>query len=389
MKILVLSTMYPNSVMYMPGIFVHQQVRALIELGLNITVVAPVPYTPFPFYLINKKWNNFHKVPRNEIIEGVRIHHSKYTAVHNGVLKDFWAYSYLNSAINFIKESNKELKFDLIHAHGSLPDDHAALLISRKLNIPFIVTVHGSTINQLYKKRTFYRSKQAIVFADAVIGVSEKVVSKIKEHTGRTEKLFKILNGHKSIKLNFSPEKSSNEVRIMFGGNMVESKGCEYLLKAFAILKKSANNIFLDIAGGGQLLNKMISLADKLGVTNDVFFHGSVSNEKMLHLMNECDIFVLPSFDEGFGIVYLEAMSLKKPVIATVGEGISEIIQDGVNGFLVKPKNVESIIDKLKVLIQSKELRNEIGNRGYESIKNLTWQKNALETLDVYRTILH
>lgn len=105
--------------------------------------------------------------------------------------------------------------------------------------------------------------------------------------------------------------------------------------------------------------------------------------------MNECDIFVLPSFDEGFGIVYLEAMSLKKPVIATVGEGISEIIQDGVNGFLVKPKNVESIIDKLKVLIQSKELRNEIGNRGYESIKNLTWQKNALETLDVYRTILH
>ena len=67
--------------------------------------------------------------------------------------------------------------------------------------------------------------------------------------------------------------------------------------------------------------------------------------------MSGCDIFVLPSWDEAFGVVYLEAMSFQKPVIGTIGQGISDIIIDGENGFLVPPRNIAELQKKIEYLI--------------------------------------
>lgn len=375
--------------MYMPGIFVHEQVKALAALGVSMTVLAPVPYSPFPLNMMKQRWKQLSKVPEVESIDNITVYHTKYFAIPRGVLKDFWAYSYFYSAINLIWELHNKSKFDLIHAHGSLPDDHAAYLLSKKIKVPFVITVHGSTINQLYKKRVFYRSKQAILNADAVIGVSEKVVNKLKEFTGRTENVYKVLNGYKINDKIISGNKSSSDIVILFGGNMVESKGCEYLLQAFSLLIKRYDNLTLILAGGGPLLRSMIKLADKLGISNRTFFKGFVTHSEMLKLMSECDIFILPSFDEGFGIVYIEAMSFKKPVIGTEGEGITEIIKDGISGLLIKPRDVESIAGKLELLIKSESLRCEIGERGYQSIRHLTWEENANQILKIYKTILN
>jgi len=388
MNILILSTMFPNTVNKTSGIFVYQQIKAISELGVKFTVVAPIPYTFFPINRLSEKWKNISKIPVEETIEGITVLHTKFIAIPNGYLKDFWAYSYVNSALKKIKELHSKNPFDLIHAHGSLPDDHAAMILSQKLGVPFIITVHGYTINELYKKRTFHRSKKAILKADAVIGISEKVVKRINELTGRSKHLFKIFNGCNKSDSITHLEVKNNAIRILFGGNMVESKGCEYLLRAFLILKDKFDNIVLDIAGGGVLLPKMKELAAQLNILEKVSFYGAVTNDRMLELMNHCNIFALPSFNEGFGIVYLEAMSLKKPVIGTQGEGISEIIKDGFNGFLVKPKDVNSLVEKLELLIKSQSLRNKIGLNGFGTVKNLTWQNNAEQTMNVYNLVL-
>ena len=104
--------------------------------------------------------------------------------------------------------------------------------------------------------------------------------------------------------------------------------------------------------------------------------------------MAACDIFILPSYDEAFGVVYLEAMSFKKPVIGTEGEGIEDIIKDGENGLLVKPRDVASIVEKLELLIRSPKLRNELGIKGFNSIKNLTWENNAREMIKIYERLI-
>lgn len=387
MKVLVLSTMYPNSVMYLSGVFVHEQVKELIKLGLNVIVVAPVPFSPFPINKLTQKWNLYGKIPKREIIEGVEVYHPRYIAIPRGILKDFWGNFLAFSILKIIKSSKAFKNIDIIHAHGSLPDDHAAQILSQKLNVPYIITVHGSTVNYLYTKREFYRSKQAILDANAVVGVSNKVVKKLKEITGRSNNVFRILNGYNQVTIIDSSTVNSKNLKILFAGNLIESKGCEYLLKAFSILKNEFPEVQLIIAGNGVLLNKLKRLSSELKLDNNIIFTGYVEHQRMLELMSLCDIFILPSFNEGFGIVYLEAMSFKKPVIGTQGEGITDIIRDGENGFLVEPQNVQSIVQKLRLLLTSPDLRQELGIKGYETIKDLTWQKNAIETLKIYELI--
>jgi len=77
----------------------------------------------------------------------------------------------------------------------------------------------------------------------------------------------------------------------------------------------------------------------------------------------------------------------KKPIIGTEGEGISEIITDGKNGFLVKPKDYLQLAEKLKLLIENRNLRIEMGFLGYESIRELTWTNNAKRTIEVYKEV--
>ena len=170
--------------------------------------------------------------------------------------------------------------------------------------------------------------------------------------------------------------------------SLVKRKGCDYLLKAFSELANKYFKIHLVIAGGGELLNEMKSLAYELRIQNRVTFTGALPHTELLSHMSKCDIFILPSVDEGFGVVYLEAMSFKKPVIGTEGEGICDILKDNFNGLLVKPRNVESIKSKLELLINSEDLRKKIGNNGYDTVKELTWERNASETINIYKEII-
>lgn len=385
--------MYPNSRMYLSGVFVHEQVKELKQLGINVIVFAPVPFSPFPLNLISGKWKNYHEIPKYESIDGVDIYHTRYIALPRGFLKRFWAYPYAFFVKYRLKKINIKRKIDLIHAHGSIPDDFAAKLLSKSLNIPFILTVHGETVYYKKSQNDLNKSIAAILDANAVIGVSQNVLNRVVSITKRKDKLYKVYNGfnivqsNTNIEIQKSNSKSEDTVYILFGATLVERKGCEILIKAFEIASKEYDNIFLTIAGGGELLEKMKKLSSQLFLEKKVKFLGPVKYSEMLKQMQNCDIFVLPSWDEAFGVVYLEAMSFKKPIIGTEGEGISEIIKDGENGFLVEPKNLASLVKKMSVLIEDKELRETIGINGYDTIKNMTWESNAKEMIQIYNEI--
>jgi len=388
MNIIIISTMYPNSQIYQSGIFVHEQVRALIKLGVNIKVFAPIPFSPFPLNLFSKKWQKLKDIPKYEIIDDVEIIHSRYFAFPKGFLKQYWSFPLSYFIKRELKEIGNQNSFNIIHAHGSIPDDHSAMLLSKSLKLPYIITVHGETVYMKKKKSHTRKSVVAINKARAVIGVSENVLERIKKKSGRTEGLSKIFNG-------FTPEqidskainKNGNEINILFGASLIERKGCEFLLRAFSNLLPNQNNIKLTIAGGGELFNKLEQLSKELKIKQYTKFLGTVSHGRMLELMDDCDIFALPSWDEAFGVVYLEAMSFKKPVIGTLGEGIGEVIKHGINGLLVEPKNSKDLSTNLSLLIEDKQLREDIGKRGFESIQNLTWENNAHQMLEIYRNI--
>lgn len=114
----------------------------------------------------------------------------------------------------------------------------------------------------------------------------------------------------------------------------------------------------------------------------------SATNETVLEAFNLCDVFCLPSSYEGFGITALEGMACKKPVILAYSKGLKYLIKDGVEGYFV---NLESIVkqlsEKIEELYKDRAKRDEMGRKGFENVKNYSWEKAAKELENIYESI--
>jgi glycosyltransferase involved in cell wall biosynthesis len=116
---------------------------------------------------------------------------------------------------------------------------------------------------------------------------------------------------------------------------------------------------------------------------------GKKSHEEVMQAITDYDIFSLPSYNEGFGIVYVEAMSQGVPVIGVKGQGIEDVIKDGYNGFLAEPQNVNSLIGILDILIGDNEKRKMIGLNGRNTvIRDFTWDANAKKVKKLYEDLV-
>ena len=126
-------------------------------------------------------------------------------------------------------------------------------------------------------------------------------------------------------------------------GNLLPIKGHELLIRAVASLAPEFPALTLEIIGHGPELSRLQALTQQLQIGERVRFLGRQSRQQVAAAMRRCTVFALPSRYEGLGCVYLEAMSVGKPVIGCRGQGIAEIIQHGSNGFLVGPDNEKGI----------------------------------------------
>ncbi|MDP4161166.1 MAG: glycosyltransferase family 4 protein, partial [Bacillota bacterium] len=119
--------------------------------------------------------------------------------------------------------------------------------------------------------------------------------------------------------------------------------------------------------------------------SNHVEFLGSLPHHDAMREMAECDVFVLPSWKEAFGIVYLEAMAHGKPIIGTLGEGISEIFAQEDVGIAVPPKDVSALTKGIRELFRHQDKAREMGARGKDLVyRKFTWRYNAQQTHEVY-----
>ncbi len=153
-------------------------------------------------------------------------------------------------------------------------------------------------------------------------------------------------------------------------------KGLDTLLEAIHRLNNP--KIKLDVVGDDSIdpayserLKEQVAAS---GLEEKVVFHGVVRAEELRRFYSEADIFVLPSLYEPFGIVFAEAMSFGLPIIATNAGGIPELVEEGENGFLVPPGDVDSLVDAIDKLASDAELRERFGRNGYEKSRKLnTW----------------
>jgi glycosyltransferase involved in cell wall biosynthesis len=164
-------------------------------------------------------------------------------------------------------------------------------------------------------------------------------------------------------------QRIDDEIIIGNAGRFVKQKNQEFLIH-LAVKLQAANIKFkLLLAGEGKLKSKLIDLAESLNIDDKVIFTGFVDN--ISDFMESIDIFILPSFWEGFGYVLVEAMYCKKPVIAFNLSSNPEIIDDNKTGFLVEKNNFDDVIAKIDLLSKDKDLRIKMGEAGDKRVNQL------------------
>jgi len=165
---------------------------------------------------------------------------------------------------------------------------------------------------------------------------------------------------------------------ILSVSHLIKTKGIDLNLKAISRLKEKYPTIHYLIIGEGKARKKLEKIVKNLNLQDKVEFLGQLPHNKVMEYMSICDIFSLPSWKEGFGVVYIEAMAHKKPVIACEGEGPEDFIKDKKTGLLVKPKDVGSLAEAIDFLLSNPERAKEIGERAKKLVlENYTWERIA------------
>ena len=395
MKVLVISHMYPSTFNEVSGIFVHEQVRALMSKGVEIRVVSPMPWTPFPVNRMSSKWRKMSKVPDQATWEGVQVWYPRYLAFPRAWFFTSSGKRMYRGIKRLITSIYRDFPFKLIHAHVALPDGYAGAMIARDIGVPLVVTIHGQDLQHTIHRSSRCRNALKFVFDEAsqVIVVSHKLKRLAEKYFGCHNKLTVIPNGVDLQKVAVPNPGDLPEDRnptLLSVSNLIYTKGIDLTLSAIARLRKKYPELRYKVVGGGPLESKLRQQALSLGLNDCVEFLGRQPHQRVMEYMAECDIFVLPSWSEGFGVVYLEAMAHGKPVIGCQGEGIEDFVEHGKTGLLVKPKDVESLVEAIDFLLSHPEEARAIGERARKVVlENYTWEKVAEKTLQVYERVLN
>lgn len=385
----------------MSGVFVHSQVRHLIVLGCEAMVVSPVPYTP-SVVATNQRRKEYRETPSHDVIDGVPVIYPRYLRPPGSLFHAPTALTMYVSVLAHIRRIVKEFSPQLIHAHTATPDGYVGLLLSQKLGIPIVVSLHGSDIN-VYPFRdrwTLRLTKRVLAEAHRVIAVSKALKEAAEAIASPRAPIEVIYNGADLQQFTFNPEArntirqklgiSPDSVVLIFVGNVLREKGVEELMQSFCRLGRDLRELHLVVVGDGPALGGLVSKAEKAGVGNRVHFVGRRPHQEIPGWLSASDILVLPSWSEGHGIVVVEAMACSRPVIATRVGGIPETVKLGESGILVEKGDVRALTQAIAQLASDPAKREIMGRAGRQIVEQrFTWRKNAEKTVEVYSEVIN
>lgn len=270
---------------------------------------------------------------------------------------------------------------DIIHAHWILPNGFIAAVVSKMKDVPVVVSVPGSDAlvarqNIIFRSLARFATNTANLITSNSPHLRDSLISEIG--IDRTKFAIVPYGVGVEIKRTSSSElgeiKDSlgiepNELVILAVSRLVYKKGLRYLIEAIPQVR-SARKFRVVIVGWGPLRAELEGLISRLGVEGKVIMAGGVGRDQISKYYNMADIFVMASIMDESGnlddqsVAITEAMACGKPIIATDWEGNRLAVKDGVNGFIVPEKDSSAIAGALDKLIDSPQLRREMGRQG-------------------------
>ena len=389
MHIVVVTTFFPNSANPQRAIFVENLVRAMRETCL-ISVVSPVPIVP----PLRQKpgWLAQSRIEYCERVRDIDVLHPRFIVIPK---MNWWSgFGFFLGVLPVLRRLIKEHGRFLIHAHCAYPDGVGVALAARVLQLPYVITVHGSDINVyansfLLKKQICLALRRAL----GVIAVSGDLQNKVKKLLGGgAAPALSIIPCAGFDSSSFYPRLSldtrgPDDARLaVFVGRLIPVKAVDILIQAWASLCRQSNfstSIKLIIIGEGELRRDLKKLATQVGIATRVHFVGAVPQSEVARWISKADILCLSSYSEGTPNVVVEALASGVPVVATRVGGIPELVQDGVNGFLIPPGDVTALADAINQGLSKVWNRTDI----QQSVAHLTWRAIAARNCDFIQRV--
>lgn len=388
MHVCLLTTSFPRYSEDYAGNFVLELARQITRSGVRVRVVAPhAPGTA-----------------RRETIDGVEVYRFSYfwpwrwqrvaylDGIPNNLRRDplawlqlpFFLVAFLLQAWRSGRDS------DVWHTYWTYTGI-AILPLTVFSRIPMVLTVQGSDVNLFAHKSRLLRwlGSQVVRRASKVIAVSSPLATLVEElFDAAPEQVVVIPNGVHPHIFDTDGQNRSFAHRLVWVGRMSLEKGLKYLLDAMPEIVAEHPDTKLTLVGDGPLRDELVARVEALDIEAQVQFAGEVAHEKIVVYLQEADLFVLPSLNEGLPLSLLEAMSVGLPVVACRTGGIPDVvITDGPekNGILVPAKNPAALAHAINHLFANPDKAREMGQMGQALVRQqCAWKRVAEKTVELY-----
>lgn len=383
MRILHLTTSYPESESGAGGIFVKRLVNAQEKAGVTVSVLTPasgrvaagLSGSVRRFAYAPKKW---------------QVLAQSHGGIPQAIRRSKWNYcivpQFLSAmAIVLVRCSGQ---VDVIHAHWSICG--AVAVATRSIHqCPVVTTLHGTDARKGRNGVYGFLHRYALRHSDSVVAVSDAIYRQVKSELVDTGEAHMIPNGvAQEFYAIARKNANSTELKLLSVGSLIKLKGYDTTLDALALISPAVN-WSLTIAGDGPEKTHLQNKAMKIGVSERVRFVGSKSPDQIVELMRNCDVFLLTSYTEGRPSVVLEAMAAGLGVIATDIEGTRELVSNGVSGWLFPVGQPERLKQIVELIVSGVH---DVQRAGFQGRKwmldhQLTWDRTAAGYIDQYRRV--
>ena len=390
LSVMMLSWEFPPRIIGGISPHVHYLSKSLAKSGVKVYIVTC----------------DFPGAPQHEVVDGVEVFRID---SYKNPSPDFATWVYLMN-VNMQKEAAALInglggKVDVIHAHDWLVAT-AAIGLKHVFRKPLFATIHSTETGRrngihFDYERMIHETEAWLTYeAWKVICCSDYMISHVQWAFGLpSDKLVMVPNGvnyeayskYRTEDLNQFRSKFAlpEEKIVLFVGRLVYEKGVHVLVNAAPKVLDKVNAKFI-IVGNGYMKDQLSGLAKGMGLTHKVMFTGFIEDETLRRLQTCADVSVVPSLFEPFGIVAVEAMAAKSPVVVSDTGGLSEIVEHDVNGVKVYVSNPDSLAWGITKVLTDNSYANWLRTNAYKKIQEkYDWDKIAQQTETIYNNVLN
>jgi glycosyltransferase involved in cell wall biosynthesis len=285
---------------------------------------------------------------------------------------------------------SQQQDFDLIHAHDWLAYP-AGIAAKNASGNPLVIHVHATDFDRSggnVNPNVYAIEREGMEEADKIISVSNltrnTVIEKYKIDPKKVTTVYNAVEPVEPDSKRF-PKKGVKEKIVTFLGRITMQKGPGYFIEAAELVLKTMQNVRFVMAGSGDLMDNMVNRVAELGLADKFHFTGFLRGTDVQQLFSITDVFVMPSVSEPFGIVPLEALQWRVPVIISNQSGVSEILENAIK---VDFWDTYALADAIHALLSYPSLSGHFIDQGKKEVDNMKWINSAENVKQVYQQVL-